>query len=142
MTAYDPDNIFAKILRDEIPSETVYEDENARVIMDIMPRTPGHVLVLPKSSSRNILDIPTEDLARLMATVQKVARAAKDAFDADGLVIEHFVEGAGGQTVFHTHVHVMPRYEGMPLRPHGSEMAQEEELKANAQKLRATLNAM
>jgi histidine triad (HIT) family protein len=140
MTAYDPDNIFAKILRDEIPSETVYEDENARVIMDIMPRTAGHALVLPKAPSRNILDIAPDDLANLMATVQKVAQASMKAFEAGGLVIEMFTEEPGGQTVFHTHVHVIPRHEGQPLRAHAGGMAEPEELKANAEKLRAALN--
>lgn len=139
MTAYDPNNIFAKILRGEIPSETVYEDEHTRVIMDIMPRAAGHCLVLPKAPSRNILDIAPEALAALMATVQKVAKAVKEAFGADGLTIEHFVERAGGQTVFHTHFHIVPRHEGRPLRDHAVEMAPAEELKANAEKLRAVL---
>jgi len=140
MTAYDPDNIFAKILRGELPSETVYEDEHTRVIMDIMPRVPGHALVLPKAPSRNILDIAPDALAAVIATVQKVAKAAKTAFDADGVNIEHYVEGAAGQTVFHTHVHVLPRHAGIPMRAHAGEMAPAEEVKANAAKLRAALS--
>jgi histidine triad (HIT) family protein len=139
MTAYDPDNIFAKILRGELPSETVYEDEKTRVIMDIMPRTTGHALVLPKTASRNILDIAAEDLAACMATAQKVGKAAMKAFSADGLTIQHFVESPGGQVVFHTHIHVLPRFEGESLRPHSGDMAPQEEIKANAQRLRAAL---
>lgn len=137
--AYDPNNVFARILRGELPSETVYEDEATRVIMDIMPRGPGHALVIPKAASRNILDVAEEDLAAVMRTVQRVARAARAAFGADGVTIQHFVEGAGGQMVFHTHVHVIPRFEGVALKPHTAEMAPAEELKANAAKLRAAL---
>ena len=140
MTAYDPDNIFAKILRDEMPSETVYEDDETRVIMDIMPRADGHALVLPKAPSRNILDIDADALAAMMRTVQKVARAAKTAFDADGISIQQFSESAGGQMVFHTHVHVLPRHEGVPLKPHSCQMAPKEEIAAAAAKLRAALS--
>lgn len=140
MTAYDDTNIFAKILRGEMPSETVYEDENTCVIMDIMPRTTGHSLVLPKAPSRNILDIAPEDLSACLATVQKVAKAAMTAFEADGMTVQHFVEGAGGQMVFHTHWHVLPRFEATALRPHTSEIAPAEEVKANGAKLRAALN--
>lgn len=139
MTAYDPDNIFAKILRDEMPSETVYEDEATRVIMDIMPRATGHALVIPKAPSRNLLDIELDSLAATMATVQKVARAAKAAFEADGITIQQFNESAGGQMVFHTHVHILPRHEGVPLKPHSGEMAPKEEVAAAAAKLRAAL---
>ncbi len=141
MTHYDPDNIFAKILRGDMPSETVYEDDHTIVVMDIMPRVPGHALVLPKAASRNILDIAPDDLAAVIATVQKVAQASKEAFEADGVTIQHFVEGAGGQMVFHTHWHVLPRYEGVPLAPHSSEIAPAEKVKANAEKLRAALSA-
>lgn len=137
--AYDPNNVFARILRGELPSEMVFEDEATRVIMDIMPRGPGHALVIPKAASRNILDIGEEDLAAVARTVQRVARAAVAAFAADGVTVQHFVEGAGGQMVFHTHVHVIPRFEGVPLKPHTSEMAPAEEVKANAAKLREAL---
>jgi len=141
MTAYDPDNIFAKILRNELPSETVYEDDRTRVIMDIMPRAEGHCLILPKAPSRNILDITETDLAACMATVQRMAIAAKAAFAADGVTVQHFVEGAGGQVVFHTHWHVLPRFEGEPLKPHTGEVAAPEAVKAAADKLRAALSA-
>lgn len=139
MTAYDNNNIFAKILRGELPSETVYEDEATVVIMDIMPRSPGHALVLPKAPSRNIFDIEPADLSAVAATAQKVAHAAKKAFDADGVTIQHFVEAAGGQVVFHTHWHVLPRFEGVALKPHTGEVAPAEEVKANADKLRTAL---
>ncbi|WP_420393109.1 HIT family protein [Acuticoccus sp.] len=139
MTTYDPDNIFAKILRGEVPSQTVYEDEATRVIMDIMPRSKGHSLVLPKAPSRNILDIAPDDLAACIRTVQRVARAAKTAFEADGVSIQHFVEGSGGQMVFHTHWHVLPRFEGEALRPHTGEVAPKEDVEAHAALLRDAL---
>ncbi len=139
--SYDTQNIFAKILRGELPSETVYEDENTVVIMDIMPRADGHVLVLPKNGSRNILDIEPTDLTNVIMTAQKMARILKEAFSADGITIHQFNEGAGGQMVFHTHFHVIPRTEGVPLQPHTGEMADSEILKANAEKIRSTIAA-
>ena len=135
MTAYDYDNVFAKILRGELPSNKVYEDEKTFVFLDIMPRCEGHALVVPKAPSRNILDIAPEDLAAVMSTVQKIGRAQLKAFDADGVTIQKFNEGAGGQLVFHTHVHVLPRHEGQKLRPHTGEMANQEELAKNAEAL-------
>ena len=140
MTAYDPDNIFAKILRNEIPSETVYEDDATRVIMDIMPRATGHALVLPKTPSRNILDIDPEAAAACVATVQKVARAAMKAFAADGITVQQFSESAGGQMGFHTHFHVLPRHEGVPLKPHSGDVAPADEVADAAARLRAALN--
>ncbi|WP_137391373.1 HIT family protein [Rhodoligotrophos defluvii] len=140
MTAYDPNNIFAKILRGEMPCHKVYEDEKTICFMDIMPRTDGHALVLPKAPSRNILDIAPEDLAAVMATVQKVARAAMRAFNAEGVTVQQFNESAGGQMVFHTHVHVLPRHSGVALKPHGSGMADPEVLKAHAARLKAALD--
>jgi histidine triad (HIT) family protein len=117
--AYDPSNIFAKILRGEMPCHKVYEDDRTFVFMDIMPRSDGHALVLPKAPSRNILDAGPDDLAHLMTVVQKVARAAKAAFNADGITVHQFSESAGGQVIFHTHVHVLPRHDGVQLRPAG-----------------------
>ena len=128
MTAYDDDNVFAKILRGELPSNKVYEDDKTFAFLDIMPRCDGHTLVIPKVASRNILDIAHEDVAAVMATVQKIARAQLKAFDADGITIQQFNEGAGGQVVFHTHVHVLPRHEGRKLRPHTGEMADSQKL--------------
>lgn len=139
MPAYDDDNVFARILRGEMPSERVYEDEHTIALMDIMPRGDGHCLVLPRASARNILDARPEDLAHVAVTTQKVARAVVKAFDADGVTVQQFNEPAGGQVVFHLHVHVIPRFEGIPLRPHTGEMADRDVLKTNAERIRAAL---
>lgn len=137
--AYDDQNVFAKILRGEMPSHKIFEDDKTLVIMDIMPRGDGHVLVIPKAPSRNILDIAPEDLNAVMATVQKMARAVLKAFDADGTTIQQFSEPAGGQVVFHTHVHVIPRFKDIPLRPHTGDMADNDVLAGHAEKIRAAL---
>ncbi len=140
MTAsYDDQNIFAKILRGEIPSTRVYEDDNVVAFMDVMPQGPGHVLVVPKAPSRNMLDADAKSLGSLMAAVQKVARAVKTAFAADGVTIMQFNEPASGQTVFHLHVHVIPRVEGVPLKAHTGKLEDAEVLKANAEKIRQAL---
>jgi histidine triad (HIT) family protein len=139
--AYDDGNVFAKILRGEMPSEKVYEDEHTLAFMDIMPRGDGHCLVLPKAPARNILDVKPEDLAHVAATTQKIARAVLEAFDADGVTVQQFNEPAGGQVVFHLHVHVIPRFEGVALRPHTGDMADSAELKANAERIRGALGA-
>lgn len=139
MTAYDPDNIFAKILRDELPCEKIYEDEKTIAIMDIMPRGDGHALVLPKTPSRNLLDIDTENLAAVLAVAQKIATAQMVAFNADGITLQQFSESAGGQVVFHTHVHVIPRHDGVALRPHTDEMAAPDLLAGHAGKIRTAL---
>ena len=120
MASYDPNNIFAKILRGELPSHKVYEDEHAFAFLDIMPRTPGHTLVIPKASARNILDITPDDLAHVMKVAQKIARAGMKAFAADGITLAQFSEPAGGQVVFHLHIHVMPRKDGVDLKPPAS----------------------
>lgn len=137
--AYDDQNVFAKILRGELPSHKVYEDDKTLVIMDIMPRGDGHVLVIPKASSRNILDIAPDDLNAVMATTQTMARVVIKAFDADGTTVQQFSEPAGGQVVFHTHVHVIPRFEGVSLKPHTGAMADNDLLAAQAEKIRAAL---
>lgn len=137
--AYDDQNIFAKILRGELPSHKVFEDDKTVVIMDIMPRGDGHVLVIPKAPSRNIFDIAQEDLNAVMATVQKMARAVVDAFGADGTTIQQFSEPAGGQVVFHTHVHIIPRFEGVRMKPHAGEMADNDLLAEQADKIRVVL---
>ena len=139
MTAYDPNNIFAKILAGDIPSVKLYEDENTLAFMDVMPQAPGHLLVIPKKGSRNLLDADPEVLSTLMPVVQKLANAAKDAFDADGVYITQFNEPAAGQTVFHLHFHVIPRHEGVPLKPHAGGMAEVDVLKAQAEKIKAAL---
>ena len=136
--SYDSDNIFAKILRDEIPSVRVFEDDATLVFMDIMPRSPGHVLVIPKSAARNLLDASPEQMTAVMATVQKLSHAVMVAFGADGVTIQQFNEAAGGQEVFHLHVHVLPRHEGVGLSPHGV-LGDMDEIQANAAKIRAAL---
>ncbi len=135
---YDPNNIFAKILRKEAPCYFVHEDADTFVFMDIMPRTDGHALVIPKQPARNILDAPPRLLAPVIQTAQRVAIAAKQAFNADGITVSQFSEPAGGQVVFHLHVHVMPRYEGLALRPAGI-MADGVILEKHAAMLRAAL---
>ena len=137
--AYDDDNIFAKILRGELPSQKVREDDHTLTVMDIMPRGDGHVLVLPKAPSRNILDIDAVNLARTMEAVQVIARAVMKAFGADGVTIQQFNEPASGQIVFHSHFHVIPRFDGVKLRPHTGEMEEQAVLAANAEKIRAAL---
>ncbi|MFN3252267.1 HIT family protein [Roseibium album] len=138
---YDDQNVFAKILRGELPSHKIYEDDKTLVIMDIMPRGDGHILVIPKAPSRNILDIETDDLNAVMATVQKMAHTVITAFGADGTTIQQFSEPAGGQVVFHTHVHVIPRFEGISLKPHTGEMADNDLLAGHAEKIRKALAA-
>ena len=142
MTAYDPFNVFAKILRGELPSHTVYEDSDTLAIMDIMPRADGHVLVIPKAPCRNLLDAPADALKAVALTTQTMARAVKAAFGADGVTIQQFNEAAGGQVVFHLHVHVMPRHDGVALRPHTGTMEKGEVLAAHAQTIRAALAAL
>ncbi len=137
--AYDPDNIFAQILRDEMPSTRVYEDEHAVAIMDVMPQGAGHTLVLPRAASRNLLDADPATFAPVMAVVQKVARAVKEAFDADGVTVMQFNEPASGQSVFHLHFHVIPRIEGIPLKPHLGGMADPSQLAEHAAKIRRAL---
>jgi histidine triad (HIT) family protein len=139
MPSYDPNNIFAKILRGELPCYKVYEDDKALAFLDIMPRMPGHALVLPKAPARNILDIGADDLAHVMMVAQKVAKAAMKAFAADGITIQQFNEGAGGQVVFHLHVHVIPRKTGVAIKPPASEKEKPEVLAEQAKKLAATI---
>ncbi|MQB43160.1 HIT family protein [Rhizobium sp. ICMP 5592] len=133
--AYDTNNIFAKILKGEIPSVRVYEDEHTVALMDVMPQSPGHTLVLPKSPSRNLLDADPAALQHLITTVQKIAVAVQEAFDADGVYIAQFNEPAAGQTVFHLHFHVIPRHEGIALKPHSGKMEDGAVLAENAKKI-------
>lgn len=138
--SYDTDNIFAKILRGEIPSHKIYEDSDTFAFLDIMPRADGHLLVIPKTPARNLLDASPDQLAAVMATVQKLSHAAMQAFGADGVTIQQFNEAAGGQEVFHLHFHVLPRKEGDRLRPPGT-MADSDVLAAQAEELRGVLDA-
>jgi histidine triad (HIT) family protein len=136
---YDPNNIFAKILRGEIPSHKIFEDEHTLAFMDVMPHVDGHCLVIPKAGSRNLLDAELSTLTPLMATVQKVARAAKAAFKADGVQIRQYNEPAAGQTVFHLHFHIMPLNEGQAMRAHAGKMADHGMLAKQAEMIRAAL---
>lgn len=139
MPVYDPNNIFAKILRGEIPSQTIYETDDVIAIMDVMPQADGHALVIPKAPSRNLLDADASTLRSLTQAVQVVAKAAKTAFNADGVTIQQFNETAGGQSVFHLHVHVIPRHTGVPLRGHSGDMAAGATLVEHAQRYRDVL---
>src|ERR1051326_8157357 len=134
MPSYDPNNIFAKILRGELPAYKIYEDDKALAFLDIMPRAPGHALVLPKAPVRNILDVDPADLAHVMQVAQKIARAAIQVFGAQGVTIQQFNEGAGGQVVFHLHVHVIPRKAGIAMKPAASEKEKPEVLCGHAAK--------
>ena len=136
MTAYDDQNIFAKILRGEIPSFKVYEDDDTLCFMDIMPRTDGHCLVIPKTPCRNVLDASDAQLAAVMSTVKKVSNAAKTAFDADGITLQQFNETAGGQEVFHLHFHIHPRHAGVSMRPAG-QMGDMDAIKGHAERISA-----
>ena len=139
MPSYDPNNIFAKILRGELPCHKVYEDDKTLAFLDIMPRAPGHTLVLPKAPARNLLDVDTADLGHVMLAAQKIAKATMKVFDADGITIQQFNESAGGQVVFHLHVHVIPRKEGVPLKPPASVKEEASVLSDQALKLSAAL---
>jgi histidine triad (HIT) family protein len=139
MTAYDPNNIFAKILRGEFPCHKVYEDDHVLAFLDIMPRSPGHTLVIPKAAARNIFDIKVEDYLHVARATHKIAAAAKQAFNADGLTIQQFNEASGGQVVFHLHVHVMPRHDGIALLPPASRREDTKLLEDHAAKLIAAL---
>ena len=137
--SYDSSNIFGKILRGEIPAHKVYEDDAALVMMDIFPQARGHVLVIPKAPSRNLLDADPTALAAVMPLVQKVARAVKTATGADGVRLAQFNEEAAGQTVFHLHFHLIPAYDGVALGTHGGGKADDAELAALARTIALAL---
>lgn len=137
---YDDGNVFARILRKELPCHAVYEDEVALAFMDVMPRVEGHVLVIPKVACRTLFDIPPDTLAALMPRVQHVGAAVMRAMAAPGLTLQQFNEAAGGQEVFHLHFHLLPRQPGVALRPPGGPMAAPEALAALAARIRSALN--
>jgi histidine triad (HIT) family protein len=137
--AYDTDNVFAKILRGELPCHRVYEDDHTLAFMDIMPRCEGHSLIIPKTPVRNLFDASPAQLGHCVGTIQRVAKAAMTAFHADGITVLQANERAGGQVVFHLHFHVMPRRQGTPLGPAASKMAPPELLAANAEKIKKAL---
>jgi len=139
MDAYNPDNIFARIIAGEIPSHKVFEDDDTVAFMDAMPNARGHTLVVPKTGSRNLLDADPQVLGTLIVKVQKVARAVRMAMAADGLRILQFNEEPAGQTVFHLHFHIIPVYEGVPMLPQTGKMADPAELAEASAAIRAAL---
>ncbi|KAG1668216.1 putative HIT-like protein [Nymphon striatum] len=139
MTHYNPDNIFTKIMAGDIPCHKVYEDDETFVFMDINPRSDGHCLVIPKAGSRNLLDAAPMTLGSLISVTQKIAQATKQALNADGIMIDQFNEAPAGQSVFHLHFHVVPRYENVPLKSHGNSTADHELLAAQCEKIKAAL---
>jgi histidine triad (HIT) family protein len=136
---YDDSNVFAKILRGEIPAFKVYEDARALAFMDAMPQSDGHTLVVPKVRARNFFDIEPQALAELIKTTQQVAKAVRRAFDPDGMRIIQFNEPAAGQTVFHIHFHILPCYESEALRLHNREWADKAVLEQHAERIRQAL---
>lgn len=136
---YDPANLFAKILRGEIPAHKVYEDDTALVMMDIFPQARGHVLVIPKAASRNLLDADAATLQAVIPLVQKVAKAVQSVTNADGIRLAQFNEAPAGQSVFHLHFHIIPAYEGTTLAPHGGGKADDTELAALAKDIAGAL---
>ena len=137
--AYDNDNIFAKILRGEIPCVKVYEDAKTLAFMDVMPEADGHVLVVPKEGAETILDLSPEGVAAMMATTQKVAKAVDKALEPDGILLKQYNRPAAGQSVFHIHFHIVPRWEGVSLAPHGKVMVEASQLEPIAAKIRSAL---
>lgn len=139
--AYDNDNVFAKILRDELPCHKVYEDGETVAFMDIMPRAHGHTLVIPRTPAINIFDVDPDTLCTLIKTVHKLAPFVREAMEADGVIVQQFNEGAAGQMVFHIHFHIIPRWEGVSLKPHTGDMEDPDVLAENAKKITEALGA-
>ena len=139
---YDNENIFARILRDEIPSFKVFEDANTLAILDVMPQSDGHTLVLPKTAAENLFDLPGDDACAMIRAVQQVARGVRAAFEPDGIRLMQLNGAAAGQTVFHFHMHIIPCYEGQPLRRHARGMADAATLETHAAKIRAALDRL
>ena len=138
-SAYDPQNIFGKILRGEIPSHKVFEDDKVLAMMDIFPQSKGHLLVIPKAPSRNLLDADPAVLAGAIPYVQRLAKAVQTALKPDGIRIVQFNEAPAGQSVFHLHFHVIPVYQGVPIGPHAGGKADDGELASQAKAIAAAL---
>jgi histidine triad (HIT) family protein len=136
---YDPNNIFAKILRGDIPCVKLYEDDKTLAFMDVMPEAKGHVLVVPKEGAENILDLSPDGLTAMMATTQKLARAVDKALQPDGVLLKQYNRAAAGQSIFHVHFHIVPRWEGVPVAPHGKVMVDAATLEPIAAKIRSAL---
>ncbi len=137
--AYDDNNIFAKIIRGEAPSFKVHEDERTLAFMDVMPQSEGHTLVIPKVAAENFFDLPADDAANLIRVTQKVALAVKRAIKSPGLMIAQLNGAEAGQTVFHIHMHIIPRWHGVDLKLHARAMADFEVLKKQAELIKAEL---
>lgn len=137
--AYDPSNIFARILRGEIPCHKVYEDDDTIAFMDIMPQADGHTLIVPKAQGENIFELPEEALIAAIRTTQRIARAVQKAFDPPGMMIAQLNGAAAGQSVFHLHFHVVPRYKGKELLLPAGERADPDTLAGHAERIRACL---
>jgi histidine triad (HIT) family protein len=137
--AYDSNNVFAKILRGEIPSHKVYEDAQTLAFMDVMPQADGHTLVIPKVEAESLFDVPPEALAATIVTTQRVAKAVKAAFAAPGVLVAQLNGSAAGQSVLHIHFHIVPRRAGLDLKLHAREMADPAVLAAHAERIRAAL---
>jgi histidine triad (HIT) family protein len=137
---YDPGNIFARILRGEVPAHKVFEDTHTLAFMDVMPQAEGHTLVIPKWAAENLFDLPQESLVATILTTQRVARAVKKAFDAPGIMIAQLNGRDAGQSVFHIHFHIVPRYDGIDLRFHARDMADAKVLAGHAARIRAALD--
>lgn len=140
--AYDPNNIFAKILRGEVPSHTVYEDEATIAILDVMPQSDGHTLVIPKAPAENLFDLEPGMAQAVMRTGQRLALAVRRAFSPDGVTLMQFNGAEAGQTVFHFHLHVVPRYAGQALRSHGRGFADPAVLTEHASRVKAALASL
>jgi histidine triad (HIT) family protein len=137
--AYDSNNIFAKILRGEIPAVKIYEDDKTLAFMDVMPQADGHTLVIPKEAAENIFDLSASGAAALMATTQRIAKAVKKGLGTPGIMIAQLNGAPAGQTVFHVHFHVIPRQGGADFRLHAREMEKPEKLKTIGEKIKAAL---
>ena len=136
--AYDDQNIFARILRGELPAIKIYEDDQVLAFMDIMPQADGHALVIPKTPAVNLLDLPAEAAAYTIQVVQKVARAIEKALDVEGIVLMQLSGAAAGQTVPHVHFHLIPS-SVHELGRHAAQMGDQEKIKAFAEKIKAEL---
>ena len=138
--AYDSDNIFAKILRGELPAHVVLDEEHCLAFMDVMPQSPGHTLIIPRTPAENVFDLSDDELSALIVTTRRVAVAVKAAFSPGGIMLVQLNGADAGQTVFHIHFHVIPRYDGEGLRFHARDMADPEVLAGHAEQIRAQLN--
>ena len=138
--AYDRNNIFARILRGEVPAHKVFEDEHTLAFMDVMPQADGHALVIPKVAAENLFELPSDALAATILTTQRVARGVRKAFDAPGILIAQLNGAPAGQSVFHIHFHIVPRHEGLDLRLHARDMADPAVLAQHAARVRAALD--